>query len=304
MIIKHPIGVRLVRNIIIVSTFFAIFATAIQLYSEYRSEKELINTRLEHIIASSVDSLRLNLWRANDKQINLQLKSLLSFPDVSYSSVKTQEGTSYVFGEDLKEDALGKVYPLVYLHNGREYDLGVLKLQSSLSKVRGKIKEKFYIIAITQSAKTFIVSFLMFYIFSYMVTEHLHQISEYAQIIGQKKADRPLILNKEIKDDELDVLTQTLNKVHRTMRSKFEKFEDENLSLDNINSILEKRLNMRQEDGDSISVSQKSARDIIDMVKLVQDEASKDVDLEAVRRDLDSLHILLERALVEKKTSK
>ena len=86
------------------------------------------------------------------------------------------------------------------------------------------------------------------------------------------------------------------------MRDKFEKFEDENISLDNINAILEKRLDMREDNIQNVSVSQKNAKAIIDMAKMIQDEARKDVDLEAVQRDLSSLVILLERALVDKKS--
>lgn len=108
MNVKRPIGKRLIRNIIMISTCFSIIATAIQLYSEYKDEKSVMELRLEQIKASSFESLSLNLWEDDEQLVRVQLESLLSFHDISFVSIKREGREDVSFGNDLGSDSIQK----------------------------------------------------------------------------------------------------------------------------------------------------------------------------------------------------
>jgi len=293
--VKHPVGPRLIRNIIMVSTFFSIFATAVQLYSDYKGEAYLMNIRLDQIKASSLESLTLNLWQNNEKLINIQLKSLLSFPDITYAAIEEDGSESYAFGENLEKDSIGKRYPLVYMYRNKEYNLGTLHLQAGLGQIRERIEDKFYIIAVTQSIKTFIVAFIMLYIFSQMVTRHLNEISQYAKVMSYDKQDEVLQLDKEVQEDEIDLLVDSLNSLHRKMRIKLSQSEQTNIDLDHINSILQKRIDLHKDSSETIFVLKDHAQDIIKMIKIMNEDISHNFDPEAIKQDLEALNILVQR---------
>lgn len=293
--VQNPIGPKLIRNIIMVSTFFSILATGIQLYSDYEGETYLMNIRLDQIKASSLDSLTLNLWQNNEKLINLQLKSLLSFPDITYAAI-SEDGTDvYAFGENLKHDSIEKEYPLIYLYKDKEYNLGSLHLQAGLGQIRDRLKDKFILIAVTQSVKTFIVAFVMLYIFSYMVTRHLHKISQYARVMSHEKQDDVLNLDKDIKGDELDLLVESLNALHNKMRTKLSQSEKTNIDLDHINSVLQKRIDLHTDSMETIFILKQDADKILSMMKMIHDDNPNASDIDAMKKDLDALSLLIQR---------
>jgi len=295
--VHHPIGPRLIRNIIMVSTFFSILATGIQLYSDYKGETYLMNIRLDQIKSSSLDSLTLNLWQNNETLINIQLKSLLSFPDITYAAIFEDESESYAFGENLRHDSIAKEYPLVYTYKKKKYTLGILHLQAGLGQIRDRLQDKFYLIAVTQSVKTFIVAFVMLYIFSYMVTRHLHKISQYARVMSYDKQEEVLQLDKEAKEDELDLLVDSLNSLHAKMRVRLSQSEQANSDLDHINEVLQKRIDLHKDSAETVFILKKEAQEILNMMKMIYEENPHASDIDAMKQDLKALNILLQRTL-------
>lgn len=300
-LVENPIGPRLIRNIILISTFFSIFATAVQLYSDYRDEVHLMNRHIENVKEASLDSIALNLWENNDKHINIQLENLLNFPNITFASIEEDNQETYSFGENLEEDSIEKRYPLVYTYKNKEYELGELRLQAGLAQVRDRLKDKFYLIAITQTVKTFIVAFIILYLFYYMVTRHLNKMSSFAKDLSESENIDSFELNKTDVGDELDQLLNTLNLVRETIRGKLEKSKKSNEDLNHINAILQKRLEYQGEDLDTRPIRKKDIEEIQKMMKLIKNEELEGADLEIIKHDISSLTILLNRAFGEDK---
>ena len=300
--VEKPIGPRLIRNIILISTFFSIFATATQLYIEYKSEIDVMNKNIEHVKEASLKSITLNLWENNDKRINLQLRSLLKFPTITYVSIEEEKQKTFFFGEDLEDDAIEKKYPLVYTYNDKEYQLGELRLQAGLGQVRDRLEDKFYLIAITQTTKTFIVAFIILYLFSYMVTRHLHEISRFTNALSENENVDAFKLKRNETRDELDLIVDTLNILRKTVRGKLEKSKQSNTELGQINTILQKRLEYKNEDLDTRPIRKEDIEDIQKMMTLIKKEELEGADLEVIKHDISSLNILLKRAFGEKES--
>ena len=296
VIVKDPIGFRLIRNIILVSTFFSIIMTGIQLFLDYKSETDAMNERLKQVKNSSLESISHTLWQSNNELVKIQLKNLLSFNDITYAAVKEEGSLTYSFGEDLGEDTLQKEYALSYMYNGVRYELGVLTLQASLKLIRDRVFDRFILIAITQSIKTFIVAFLILYIFSYMITRHLYRVVDYAYSIGEKGLEqKPLVLDLNGKEDELHLLEDALNMLQKRVHSKLEKRQNENLKLGELNSILERRIISKEVQDNQIIVDKDSFEEIQSIVQIMIESS----DTELAEQDVKSLDILLRRAVKE-----
>lgn len=296
VIVKDPIGFRLIRNIILVSTFFSIIMTGIQLFLDYKSETDAMNERLKQVKNSSLESISHTLWQSNNELVKIQLKNLLSFNDITYAAIKEEGSLTYSFGEDLGEDTLQKEYALSYMYNGVRYELGVLTLQASLKLIRDRVFDRFILIAITQSIKTFIVAFLILYIFSYMITRHLYRVVDYAYSIGEKGLEqKPLVLDLNGKEDELHLLEDALNMLQKRVHSKLEKRQKENLKLGELNSILERRIISKEVQDNQIIVDKDSFEKIQSIVQMMIESS----DTELAEQDIKSLDILLRRAVKE-----
>ena len=296
VIVKDPIGFRLIRNIILVSTFFSIIMTGIQLFLDYKSETDAMNERLKQVKNSSLESISHTLWQSNNELVKIQLKNLLSFNDITYAAIKEEGSLTYSFGEDLGEDTLQKEYALSYMYNGVRYELGVLTLQASLKLIRDRVFDRFILIAITQSIKTFIVAFLILYIFSYMITRHLYRVVDYAYSIGEKGLEqKPLVLDLNGKEDELHLLEDALNMLQKRVHSKLEKRQNENLKLGELNSILERRIISKEVQDNQIIVDKDSFEEIQSIVQIMIESS----DTELAEQDVKSLDILLRRAVKE-----
>lgn len=296
VIVKDPIGFRLIRNIILVSTFFSIIMTGIQLFLDYKSETDAMNERLKQVKNSSLESISHTLWQSNNELVKIQLKNLLSFNDITYAAIKEEGSLTYSFGEDLGEDTLQKEYALSYMYNGVRYELGVLTLQASLKLIRDRVFDRFILIAITQSIKTFIVAFLILYIFSYMITRHLYRVVDYAYSIGEKGLEqKPLVLDLNGKEDELHLLEDALNMLQKRVHSKLEKRQNENLKLGELNSILERRIISKEVQDNQIIVDKDSFEEIQSIVQIMIESS----DTELAEQDIKSLDILLRRAVKE-----
>ena len=296
VIVKDPIGFRLIRNIILVSTFFSIIMTGIQLFLDYKSETDAMNERLKQVKNSSLESISHTLWQSNNELVKIQLKNLLSFNDITYAAIKEEGSLTYSFGEDLGDDTLQKEYALSYMYNGVRYELGVLTLQASLKLIRDRVFDRFILIAITQSIKTFIVAFLILYIFSYMITRHLYRVVDYAYSIGEKGLEqKPLVLDLNGKEDELHLLEDALNMLQKRVHSKLEKRQNENLKLGELNSILERRIISKEVQDNQIIVDKDSFEEIQSIVQIMIESS----DTELAEQDVKSLDILLRRAVKE-----
>lgn len=296
-IVKNPIAPRLIRSIILISTFFSIIATGIQLYSDYISETDRIHERLLQVKSSSLENIRLNMWQDNIELITTQLENLLSFPDITYVSIEKKDKLLYRFGTDLGSDTIIQTYPLTYVYNNKEYDLGILTLQASLKQVRNEVMNRFYLIAITQTVKTFLVAFILLYVFTYMICKHLFKIVDYTHKMAKDPSHiGDLRLDLKTRGDELSLVEESLNNLHASLQSRHEKSELEKAELNKMNNLLEKRVAMHSNaDKDSTVEKLDELKNLIYLIKGAND--SEDYELEERKTDIKTLGFVLDRTL-------
>ena len=117
---RHPLAYRMLFYILICSSTFALIATGLQVYIEYRQDVSLIDNRIVQIQDTFLESLASSLWRLNQEQLDLQMQGLLKIPDIESLEIVTEDGTRFVAGVKCDErNHILHTFPLYY--NARIY---------------------------------------------------------------------------------------------------------------------------------------------------------------------------------------
>ncbi len=218
---------RLLFYILICSSTFALLATALQVYIEYRQDVSLIDTRILQIQDTYIESMASSLWGLNQEQLNIQMQGILKLPDIEYLEIVTEDGTRFSSGEDSgQRKRITRSFPLYY--NARIYYrewntdrvyLGQMYITATLTGVWKRLRERVLVILATQALKTFVVSLFILFIVRHLITRHLMELADYTRHLDMNHLDAPLILNRREKGEKKDELSHVVSAINQ-MRMK------------------------------------------------------------------------------------
>ena len=214
---RGGIGLRLLAGVLLFSSAVTLALTALQLYLEYEREVGVIESRLDEIGRSYPGSLGESLWSLDQNQLELQLKGILSLPDVQ--SVEIREVASrpnpvrLALGQPATRSVIAREYPLDYVMQGGRRQIGVLRVEATLTDVYRQLLNKALVILASQAAKTFLVSFFILYLFHLLVTRHLVAVAEFVSGYNLARPPPPLRLDRRPprEADELDQVIEAFN---------------------------------------------------------------------------------------------
>ena len=224
--LKSKISRALVIYVLLFSSAITLVLTAIQLYNDYRYDLSLIDSRLDQIQISNLDSLAQNLWTLNDDAIRLQLEGLLKLPDVVYLEVIGIDGELLAsVGVPRDSNIVERAYPVQYQYRGLARELGSLRAVATLENVYQRLLDTFIVILITQGIKTFLVSAFIVFIVTQIITRHLAHLSQHAQRLNPSGSVEALRLDRKTNrmnsGDELDRLVSSYNAMQNNIRRSY-----------------------------------------------------------------------------------
>jgi PAS domain S-box-containing protein len=257
---RGGIGVRLLAGVLLFSSFVTLALTALQLYLEYEREVGVIESRLDEIGRSYPDSLGESLWTLDQNQLELQLKGILTLPDVQ--SVEIRELGSRLnpvrlaVGERASRSVIAREYPLDYALQGNRRQIGVLRVEASLSEVYRQLLNKTLVILASQAAKTFLVSFFILYLFHFLVTRHLAAIADFVSTYNLARPPSPLRLDRRPprEADELDKVIEAFNGLCTSLQHAYG-------DLRQANARLERDISVRRQAEEDVRQSEQRFRD-------------------------------------------
>ena len=125
-----------------------------------------------------------------------------------------------------------KSYPLKYSFKGQDIELGVLQISAGLEEIYQRLFDKVFVILATQSIKSFLVSFFIFFLFYMLIGRHLDKLALFAQRLTLDNLGTAISLDRKKTDklppDELDSVIFALN----DMRLKLARDIDERLQAE------------------------------------------------------------------------
>lgn len=218
---KSELGKKLLYSILFFSTIVTIFLTSIQIYFDYRAGINNIYETVDQIRITQLESLAQNLWNINNEQIQIQLKGLLEIETVNSLTIFPKDNVPISLSKDKKSfKEIVTNYPIMFERNGRNINLGTLRIVNDISPVVNQLKSRIFIILLSQGAKTFIVSLFILFIFNILVSKHLLAVSKFAKETSLDNIGKKLILSRtpQEKPDELDELANNLNLMQDKIR--------------------------------------------------------------------------------------
>ena len=251
----------------VLSVYFALtfLVTIGQIFTEYLSTKNHVESELQTLKNTFSSSLTRALWELNNDQVRAIAEGLMSLPIVEGLQVRGENG-NYIaeYGirvqrspapvdQELIEDHPGGVFsysfPLVFKFSGRESTVGDVTLYSSFDTIFSRIEVGVFFLIGNAIVKTTFLVFLFMTAFRTMLSEPLQSITEQ---MGNFDPQHPAESKFNIKlddDNELLQLKESYNNVIDDLIVSNNKLKDAqseltlaNKKLDDQNLILEQEV--------------------------------------------------------------
>jgi PAS domain S-box-containing protein len=211
--------------------------TGVQLYTDYRAGVTTIETTLDQIDQSYTNSLSNSLWNLDDEQIKIQVNGIIKLKDIEYIKISEKREDGFqVFTEQgvLKtKNVINRKFKLLYSSDKKLVQIGTLHVQASLSGLFSRLFDKILIILVTQTIKTFIVSFCILYIIHILVSKKINLLVDFAKQLRVKNLDSPILLKRDKKKiDEIDELAKSMNQMRIHLKMSIDKMKktEENIT--------------------------------------------------------------------------
>jgi signal transduction histidine kinase/ActR/RegA family two-component response regulator len=225
--INRNIAKILLIKILMVSTIATAFFTGISFYLEYNSELDDLDLTFEQISKTSIPGLEKSIYDIDEERINSQVNVFLQIRPFVRVVIKDERDTVI---SDMKEtgvdqiDLISRNYKLYYWNGLKKVFLGKLIIYATQQFMYQRLKKKLIYFFFSQGLKTFLVSFIIMFIFNFYIVRHLNVITKFYQDLLQRH-EQPnigdhykdiIVLNKpDTKNtDEIDFLVSTMNKMN------------------------------------------------------------------------------------------
>lgn len=223
-----PLSFRLLAYILLFSSVFTLFATAIQVWNDYRKDVSAIDERLSIIETSYASSLSRSLWALDQNLLQVQLEGILSLPDIVFLQLRIYPDSELFLGDRPPRDAAVRTTLFELSHDGPGgTELGQLEVTATLDRVYRDLRQKIWIILVTQFFKTLFISVLIVWIFRQLVTRHLGRMAGYARDFSLDNLDQPLTLDRRPgclrQQDELTQVTDAINQMRQRLHDDLER---------------------------------------------------------------------------------
>ncbi|MHC6647931.1 sensor histidine kinase [Alteromonas sp. HB246098] len=263
--VKTGLSRKLLARVLSVYFALTLLVTIGQIFTEYLSTKNHVESELQTLKNTFSSSLTRALWELNNDQVRAIAEGLMSLPIVEGLQVRGENG-NYIaeYGirvqrspapvdQELIEDHPGGVFsysfPLVFKFSGRESTVGDVTLYSSFDTIFSRIEVGVFFLIGNAIVKTTFLVFLFMTAFRTMLSEPLQSITEQMGNFDPQHPEESKFNIKLDDDNELLQLKESYNNVIDDLivsNSKLNNAQSEltlaNKKLDDQNLILEQEV--------------------------------------------------------------
>jgi len=234
--------------VILISTFFALFSSSIQIYSEYKKELNVVSLELEQVEKTHLANITSQVWLLETEALLVIVLGLIDLPSIEYIAIYSEDSIILEKGSESSDNLIIKDLPLIHDHNGKSKLIGRMVIKATLDNIYQNVVDRALLILFINSIKTLIVSCLILFIFYHIVSRHLNDIADFLQHLNLQSFDGQFSYNRKANSsenlDELDVLNTTffkiLNKLDLTRKELLNREEELKEKIESIVETLEK----------------------------------------------------------------
>lgn len=211
----------LVAVVVLVSGVVAVGATAVQLYAEYRQDRDRLDAGVREVTASFIEPLTEAVWVDDQALIDATLAGLRELPGVVLAEVRTPaEAAAVGSAGPLPPHQSERALPLERVYREQTIPLGTLVVRTSFADVIDRL----VIILLTNFGKTLFVSIIMLLVFRRLVTRHLLRIARHVHSIDPGRPPEHLALPGRRPAEELAEVADAINlleaRIHTQLRGE------------------------------------------------------------------------------------
>jgi len=224
---EHRLGRSLTVAMILFSSLITTVITAIQLYTDYRSDIGRIGENFKFIRESYLNVLVDSVWTANDSQIQAQLEGLLRLRDMEYLAISVDGQPRWAAGARHSQRMIESDVALERIYRDKPVLIGRLAMVASEDQVLARIANRLLIVLGENMIKTLLVATFVLWLFRTRVTRHLDQIARFAEgVEAATLTGPPLRLVRPVaghwRPDELDAVVQAFNSMRTKLSAAYD----------------------------------------------------------------------------------
>ncbi|WP_116645343.1 ATP-binding protein [Salinivibrio sp. HTSP] len=229
--LKHPlfsiVGRRIILLMVLLSSFFTILTTLLQLSWDYEEAFDHVDRRHAEIQNVHADLIASSLWVFDLVSAQNRLDGLVNLPYIDYLSIEF-DGVVLDAGKPLTTTSVDSEAELSYFHpdTDRRIHLGTLRVKSDAQKIYDLLLQQFVVTLLLNGVKTLIVCSLILWVFHQSVSQRVFAIAKHLSHFDPVEpiheplqlTHRKLIMEKS---DELDWLADETNKITLRMTNLY-----------------------------------------------------------------------------------
>ncbi|OOE73083.1 PAS domain-containing sensor histidine kinase [Salinivibrio sp. ML290] len=230
--LKHPlfsiVGRRVILLMVLLSGFFTILTTLLQLSWDYEEAFDHVDHRHAEIQNVHADLIASSLWVFDLVSAQNRLDGLVNLPYIDYLSIEF-DGVVLDAGEPLSSSNVVSQTDLNYFHpdTNRRINLGTLRVESDAQKIYDLLLQHFLVTLVLNGIKTLIVCSLILWVFHQSVSQRVFAIAKHLSHFDPiEPIHEPLRLKHRKfimeKSDELDWLADETNKITLRMTNLYQ----------------------------------------------------------------------------------
>ncbi|MGF1758558.1 response regulator [Photobacterium sagamiensis] len=217
---------QLLFTILFISSVFTLTITGLNVYLDYKEDLASIDDRLMLIEKSSLSSLTSSLWVEDREQLLIQAEGIMRLPDIHFLSITDDDGVILQLGSELKKYQYEKSWDMTHILAKRDYKLATLRVQSDLSVVYQGLFDKFTLLLISQTIKTFLVAIFILFIVYRLIVRHIEAMSKAVSAFDDDRVPKKSHLDERLFDDEITILSETYNRSVERIRNNYQDLKE------------------------------------------------------------------------------
>jgi two-component system NtrC family sensor kinase len=244
------------------SAIVTVFVTFIQLFYDYRRERDEIDLTFHYIEKSYQGVIAAALWNVDLVTLQRIDSGLRDLPNIDYLAI-TFDQENYEKPSPDKNLILHQVE--LYFTNGNQPQfVGRILMGSHINRVYDKLARKLLVILAAQGSKTFLVAAFMLYVFERLIMTHLRRIAAHARglrLTNHKNTAPAIYADRAELRGELKDVVDALQEMQNNMQQSYCELEEAEARLRKLNISLEEEVHRRiQENERQQLLIQTSAR--------------------------------------------
>lgn len=159
--------------------------------------------------------------------LDIQLHGLVARPNFVHATIVQSGKTIAAAGRVDAKRSIRREFDLTFSFNDHPYELGKLVLVASLDGIRDQVGREFLEILFGEAIVALLLASALLFLFHRQVGMHLHALAARVRDISPANLEQPIALCKRYRDDELDQVTASLEKMRRGLLDAFTKLSEE-----------------------------------------------------------------------------